>query len=188
MRRTAGAGAAPAFASRVVLAPAAMPPVMPEPAARIRAAGVRDLPSLERFISSYTHDGTLLARTRANLVLHLRDFEVAVVRRKLVGCGALQVVDSALGEIRSVAVDPAWRGAGIGSDLLRALLADARRLGLRRVFCLTRRADFFAQHGFREVPKDRFPAKVWGDCLACPRRHACDEIAMELGVGPGARG
>jgi len=25
-------------------------------------------------------------------------------------------------------------------------------------------------------------AGVWGDCLKCPRRSACDEIAMERAV------
>lgn len=147
--------------------------------ASTRAARPEDIPWLERFIASYTRDGTLLPRTRANLVQHVRDFQVASAADTLVGCGALQIVDPGLAEIRSIAVDPAWRGRGIGSDLLRALLDDARRLGLGRVFCLTRRPTFFARHGFVEAPKEIFPTKVWGDCLACPRRHACDEIAME---------
>ncbi len=159
------------------------PDAAPAPAS-IRAARPRDVSWLERFISAYTADGTLLPRTRANLILHLRDFHVAAAGESLVGCGALQIVDPELAEVRSVAVDPSWRGLGIGSGLLRALLADARRLGLPRVFCLTRRPEFFGLHGFKEVSKDRFPAKVWGDCLHCPRRFACDEIAMERGVEP----
>jgi len=147
-----------------------------------RAAISSDLVWLERFISAYTGDGTLLPRSRANLILHLRDFQVAIAGDHLVGCGALQVVDATLGEIRSMAVDPALRGQGVGSDILEALLEDAGRLGLRRVFCLTRKTEFFARHGFLEVSKERFPAKVWGDCLQCPRRFACDEIAMERDV------
>ena len=144
-----------------------------------RAAISSDLTWLERFIASYTGDGTLLPRSRPNLILHLRDFQVAIADDNLIGCGALQVVDSTLGEIRSMAVDPAQRGQGVGSDILDALLEDASRLGLVRVFCLTRKTNFFARHGFQEVSKERFPAKVWGDCLQCPRRFACDEIAME---------
>jgi len=147
-----------------------------------RGAGTQDLARLERFISSYTSDGTLLPRSPANLILHVRDFQVAVAEGGLVGCGALQVVDANLAEIRSMAVDPEWRGRGIGSQILDALLVDAARLGLARVFCLTRAPGFFAKHDFREVPKHRFPAKVWGDCLQCPRRAACDEIAMERAV------
>jgi amino-acid N-acetyltransferase len=147
--------------------------------ASIRPARPEDIAWIEQFIASYTQDGTLLPRPRANLIQHLRDFQVALAGQERIGCGALQIVETGLAEIRSVAVDPAWRGRSVGSGILRALLEDARELGLPRVFCLTRRPDFFGRHGFREVSKDRFPAKIWGDCLSCPRRFACDEIAME---------
>ncbi|MBZ5696827.1 MAG: N-acetyltransferase [Acidobacteriia bacterium] len=156
----------------------------PSPAARasavrVRAARTGDIETLERFIADYTHDGTLLPRTHANLVQHLRDFRVAHAGARLVGCGALQIVGPELAEIRSVAVDPAYRGLGIGWRIVKTLVADARRRGVPRLFCLTRRADFFARQGFVEVPKERFPHKVWNDCRLCPRRHACDEVAME---------
>ena len=34
--------------------------------------------------------------------------------------------------------------------------------------------------GFRTVPKELFPLKVWADCRMCPKLHACDEIAVAL--------
>lgn len=147
-----------------------------------RAARPGDISWIEGFIASFTGDGTLLPRPRANLIQHVRDFQVAVVHNDLVGCGALQIVESGLGEIRSIAVDPEWRSRGIGSAILTALLDGARDMKLPRVFCLTRRPNFFAMHGFREVSKESFPAKIWGDCLICPRRSACDEIAMERNI------
>jgi argininosuccinate lyase/amino-acid N-acetyltransferase len=150
---------------------------------RLRPARIVDVEALELFISEYTHDGTLLPRTRANLAHHVRDFRVAMAGGRLVGCGALQVGETTLAEVRTVAVDPAWRGRGVGRRIVESLLRDARRLGLARVFCLTRRPDFFASHGFVEVPKAYFPHKVWNDCRLCPRRHACDEIAMERVLG-----
>jgi argininosuccinate lyase / amino-acid N-acetyltransferase len=145
-----------------------------------RGARPGDIFWIEGFVASFTGDGTLLPRSRANLIQHVRDFQVAVSGDELVGCGALQVVESGLAEIRSIAVDPGWQCRGIGSSILRALLDDAVSMRIPRVFCLTRRPDFFSRHGFREVSKDRFPVKIWGDCLVCPRRFACDEIAMEL--------
>ncbi len=154
---------------------------------RIRPARLADLDLLEAFISRYTHDGTLLPRTRANLVQHLRDFRVAWMGDRLVGCGALQLVDATLAEVRSVAVDPSLQGRGIGRRLVGALVADARRLGLPRVFCLTRRLDFFAHQGFVAVPMGRYPHKVWNDCRLCPRRHRCDETAMERPLTAAAR-
>lgn len=154
---------------------------------RVRPARLADLAALEAFIAQYTHDGTLLPRTRANLIQHVRDFRVVVLGRTLVGCGALQIVDPTLAEIRSVAVDPAHRGHGIGGRIVAGLIADARRLGLPRVFCLTRRLEFFAGHGFVAVPKERYPHKVWNDCRICPRQHCCDETAMERPLTEAAR-
>jgi amino-acid N-acetyltransferase len=148
---------------------------------RLRAARVADIPDLARFIAAYTGDGTLLARPRANLLHYLRDFRlVTAAGGRLIGCGALQLVSEDLAEIRSLAVDPAWRSAGLGGRLLGALLVDARRLGIARVFCLTRRTDFFARHGFAVTPLARYPDKIWNDCRLCARRDACDEVAMEL--------
>jgi amino-acid N-acetyltransferase len=154
---------------------------------RIAAVRASDIPALEAFIAAYTGDGTLLPRTRANLRTHRRDFRLAWVGTRLVGCGALQVTGKSLAEVRSVAVDPKWRGRGIGGTIVDKLLRDARRLGLDTVFCLTRRVEFFAGHGFAVVPKERFPHKVWNDCRLCPRQLCCDETAMERAVALPAR-
>jgi amino-acid N-acetyltransferase len=40
----------------------------------------------------------------------------------IVGCGALHVMWDDLAEIRTLAVDPAWRGRGVGHALVTALL------------------------------------------------------------------
>ncbi|MEI8197590.1 MAG: hypothetical protein WCI73_16975, partial [Phycisphaerae bacterium] len=37
---------------------------------------------------------------------------------------------------------------------------------------------FFAKLGFAVVPMATLPFKVWSDCLKCPKREGCDEIAM----------
>lgn len=146
---------------------------------RLRPAGAADVRELERFISSYTRDGTLLPRSRGDLRRHLGGFILAMQDGCLVGCGALHPVERDLGEIRTLAVDPRWRGSGIGGRLVEALAREARRRGLVRLFCLTRRVEFFRRHGFEIVAKERFPLKVWNDCRLCPRLSWCDETAME---------
>lgn len=144
----------------------------------VQPATLHDVAVLERFIAAYTSDGTLLPRTRANLLQHVRDFKVVHAGDELIGCGALQVVSARLAEVRSVAVHPSWRGGGVGSRIVESLLGDAHGLGLARAFCLTRRQSFFARLGFVVVPRERFPHKIWNDCRLCPRQDACDEIAM----------
>ena len=48
------------------------------------------------------------------------------------------------------------------------------------MFALTLQVEFFARLGFVQVDKAIFPQKVWLDCRQCPKRHQCDETAMEL--------
>ncbi len=160
----------------------------PRPLPRVQRAVLGDLVPLEEFIAAYTADGTLLVRTRANLVQHIRDFLVVRGGGDIVGCGALQIVGTTLAEVRSVAVHPDWRGAGLGSRIVEGLLRDARRLGLPRVFCLTRRESFFARLGFEAVPRECFPHKIWSDCRLCPRETSCDEVAMQRYLTPLAAG
>ena len=50
-----------------------------------------------------------------------------------VGCGGVQQLTGATGEIKRMWVDPAWRGAGLGSRLLRHLETEAMELGYQTV-------------------------------------------------------
>ena len=77
----------------------------------------------------------------------------------LVGCGALKVLDSRHGEIKSMRTDPAQRGRGIAGQLLRHIIAEARARGLRRLSLETGSEEFFAparrlyaRHGFQPCP------------------------------------
>ncbi len=152
----------------------------------VRPAREADVAEIATFVSAYTADGTLLPRSREDLERHLGDFLVAREGRNLIGCGALQSVEPSLCEVRTLVVAPWRRGRGIGGRLLEALLDEARRRGVPRVFCLTRRVAFFAHHGFAVVDRVRFPLKIWNDCRVCPRLHSCDETAMERSVGVSA--
>ena len=81
-----------------------------------------------------------------------------------------------------VSVRPDQHGKGLGAALVRAVVDDARTLGLPRVIALTREVAFFERSGFVVASRDGLPRKVWVDCVRCPRRHACDEVAV---VPPG---
>ncbi|ODU11066.1 MAG: N-acetylglutamate synthase [Pseudonocardia sp. SCN 73-27] len=93
----------------------------------------------------------LLAKEIITLYEAVQEFLVAEVDGKVVGCGALHVLWEDLGEIRTVAVDPATLGRGVGHAIVAALIDGARELGLRRLFVLTFEKHFFGKHGFAEI-------------------------------------
>lgn len=60
-------------------------------------------------------------------------FVVATSDGRPVACGGVQQVGPGVGEVKRMWVHPEWRGAGLGSRMLRHLEAEAARLGHRRV-------------------------------------------------------
>ena len=68
--------------------------------------------------------------------------------------------------------------------LVQAAVAEGRRLGLAKVFALTREQRFFERLGFQTVPRESLPHKVWTDCVRCPLQAKCDEIAVVLVIEP----
>ncbi len=148
------------------------------PPLTIRPATVRDVPAIDRLITFYAQRGIMLFRSHAELYESLREFMVADNAGTVVGVGAMEIVWADLAEVRSLAVDPAHQGKGIGRRLVEALEADARRLEVQRLFTLTYEQTFFEKLGFSVVDKSALPTKVWSACVKCPKRHGCDEIAM----------
>jgi GNAT superfamily N-acetyltransferase len=60
-------------------------------------------------------------------------FVVATSDGEPVACGGVQALGSDIGEIKRMWVHPGWRGAGLGSRLLRHLEQVASELGHREV-------------------------------------------------------
>ena len=145
----------------------------------IRTATVHDVPRISEIINSHAELGRMLFKSYAQLYESLRDF--AVFQRddgKVLGCTALAIIWADLAEVRSLAVDETARGQGIGRALTEWCIAEARRLQIRRLMSLTYEQAFFEKLGFVVVDKDTLPLKVWSDCVRCPKREGCDEIAM----------
>jgi amino-acid N-acetyltransferase len=148
----------------------------------IRPATIHDVPRIREIINSHAELGRMLFKSYEQLYENLRDFAVYQIEGpeggRVVGCTALAIIWADLGEIRSLAVDDAYRGRGIGTRLVEWCLDEARRMGIRRLMALTYELRFFEKLGFEVVPKDSLPLKVWSDCVQCPKRDGCDEIAM----------
>ncbi|HEV3360606.1 MAG TPA: amino-acid N-acetyltransferase [Pseudonocardiaceae bacterium] len=113
----------------------------------VRRARVGDARTMKALIDSYA-GRVLLAKELVTLYESVQEFWVAELDGTVVGCGALHVLWEDLAEVRTVAVDPAMRGRGVGHALVDQLVKQARNLGLARVFVLTFETGFFARHGF----------------------------------------
>jgi amino-acid N-acetyltransferase len=153
----------------------------------LRRARVEDVPGIAGVMAGYVEEGILLPRSVGELYRAVPEFHVAVNREgKVIACAALRILWMDLGEVRSLAVTPEAQGLGLGAALVRATLDDARARGLARVIALTKEVAFFERVGFNVVERDDLPRKVWTDCVACPKRHACDEVAVEIELVEGA--
>lgn len=150
----------------------------------VRPATLADAPSILGLVNQLAQEQIMLPRSPASVIEGIRDFVVADLDGEFAGCGALHVVWSDLAEIRSLAVEPDVQRGGVGKAMAEALVADARRLGVPRLFAFTYVPGFFEKMEFGIVPHDNLPHKVFKDCLNCPKFQACDEIAMERILDP----
>jgi amino-acid N-acetyltransferase len=117
----------------------------------IRPAKTTDIKAIRQIIDMYTLQRRLLAKETVTLYEDVQEFVVAELDGKIIGCGALHVLWEDLGEVRTVAVIEEHRGKKIGHEILTTIIERAKKLGLKRLFCLTFETKFFAGHGFNEI-------------------------------------
>lgn len=146
----------------------------------IRKAQIKDVKDIQKLLTNFASRGEMLSRSLSELYEALRDFYVFEEDGQLLGASALHIVWEDLAEVRSVAVSESAGRRGIGSQVVGACIEEARVLGLKKLFCLTYKPDFFAKFGFKIADKSELPHKVWGDCIKCVKFPDCDEIAMIL--------
>ena len=131
----------------------------------IRRARTADVEAIAALVAAHAGAGLLLEKSRVTLYEDVQEFVVAESAGGVVGCGALHVLWRDLAEVRTLVVDPAHRGAGIGGALLARLVDHARSLGVSRVFCLTFETAFFAAHGFAPIEGVPVEPEVYEEML-----------------------
>jgi amino-acid N-acetyltransferase len=151
---------------------------------KIRKAVLADVPDIQKLINYFAGKDWMLPRSLNHLYENIRDYYVAEEKGGMVGCAALHIVWGDLGEVNSLAVCESHKGKGTGRALVRRCIAEARALGIRRVFALTYVPKFFKKCGFSRLPKSKLPQKIWSDCLNCHKFPDCGEVsvAMDLDV------
>ncbi|GAA2430882.1 amino-acid N-acetyltransferase [Streptomyces macrosporus] len=137
--------------------------------------------AIRRLIDTYARDRILLDKATVTLYEDIQEFWVAERDRdgEVVACGALHVMWEDLAEVRTLAVDPAIKGAGVGHLVLEKLLETARRLGVRRIFCLTFEVDFFARHGFTEIGETPVDGDVYSELLRSYDEGVAEFLGLE---------
>lgn len=154
--------------------------IAPEAAVVVRPAAEEDIAAIVAIVAENARQGHLLPRSPENIRSSLPAWLVAEVEGRVIGIGSLLVMSPSLAEVRSLAVLPQYRALGAGAAIVRGIVEEARRRGFPTVFALTRAVGFFERLGFSVTVKERFPEKVWRDCVICPLQHACDETAVVL--------
>ena len=146
----------------------------------VRPATDADVHAIAGIVNEYARQGHLLPRSAENIRASLPNWLVAEVDGIVVGIGSLLAMSPALVEVRSLAVLPSYRSYGVGAKLVRGLIERARERGVPTIFALTRAVPFFERLGFVVTAKERFPEKVWTDCVVCPLQQRCDETAVVM--------
>lgn len=136
----------------------------------VRSARTADVAAIVETSRPLVERRVLMAKEAVSYYESLQEFRIAETRGgEMMGFGALHVMWEDLAEVRTLATRDAWRGHGVGSALLARLLADARELGVRRVFCLTFEVDFFLAHGFHVMEnQEAVDPEVYSELLRSP--------------------
>jgi amino-acid N-acetyltransferase len=139
----------------------------------VRRARTGDVPALRRLLDSYTRDGRLLDKATVTLYEDIQEFWVAERDDNA------EVMWEDLAEVRTLAVNPVLKGAGVGHQLLQKLLQTARWLGVRRVFCLTFEVEFFGRHGFVEIGETPVDTDVYAELLRSYDEGVAEFLGLE---------
>jgi len=144
----------------------------------VEKAKIADAAQMHQLINKFADQGEMLPRALSEIYENIRDYFVVRNGDRVIACVALHVSWADLAEVKSLAVAKGSQGKGIGSVLVKQCIEEAGELGIRTVFCLTYKPEFFKECGFSLIDKAELPRKVWGECYTCPKFPDCDEVPL----------
>jgi amino-acid N-acetyltransferase len=138
---------------------------------------------MQRLVKPYVEEGIILARSDDEVASTIRSYMVVKKQEEILGFASLFIYTHEFAEVRSLAVAKKHQRNGVGSAVVKALIEEGRKLGLRQILTLTYHSDFFKRLGFKEVAKEEvWHHKVWEDCIKCRHFPVCDELALILNL------
>lgn len=144
----------------------------------IRYPKISEAKVIQSLVNAYAKKGEMLSLSLNDIYEKIFEFMLFEENGEVLGCCAIHPSWEDLAEIRSLAVREDAFGRGVGKILVESAVNRAREFGIKNVFALTYKVDFFKKLGFREIKKESLPKKIWSDCLKCPMFPDCDEIAV----------
>ncbi|MEQ5835693.1 amino-acid N-acetyltransferase [Marinobacter sp. NFXS9] len=126
---------------------------------QIRSARVEDIGGILELIQPLEEQGILVRRSRELLETEVDRYTVVERDGTIVGCAALyEYPAEQSGELSCFAVDPSYRRAGRGDDILAVVERNARSRGLERLFVLTTQTEhWFRERGFEPTSVQSLP-------------------------------
>lgn len=150
-----------------------------------RAATAADAGAIHRLIAENLQVGHLLPRTLDDVTTHASRFVVAEHGGRVIACAELAPLTATVAEVRSLVVDEAFRGNGIGSRLVTELAEQGAARGFQTLCAFTHEPAHFVRMGFTIVPHVWVPEKVAHDCTSCPIFRRCGQYAVTLPLRQG---
>jgi amino-acid N-acetyltransferase len=151
----------------------------------LRAAGPSDAEAIHRLISDNLEVGHLLPRSLDDVRLHASRFIVASSGDAVVGCAELAPLSANVAEVRSLVVDAAFRGRGIGPRLVTEVASSGRAGGFSTLCAFSHDPSHFVRMGFTIVPHIWVPEKIAHDCTSCSLFRRCGQQAVTLPLRAG---
>ena len=133
--------------------------IVMESAEQIRRATINYIGGILELIQPLEQQGILVRRSREQLEMEIDKFTVIQRDGTTIACAALYPFpEERIGEMACVAVHPDYRSSARGEVLLERVAAQARQMGLDKLFVLTTRSiHWFQERGFTPVEIDLLP-------------------------------
>lgn len=124
--------------------------IVTQSAETLRPASIDDIGGILDLIRPLEEQGYLVRRSREQLELDINHFTIIERDGLIIACAALNPFEEELaGEFACLVVHPQYRDEDRGSNLLKALIAQAKAKQFKTLFALTTRSiHWFLEHGF----------------------------------------
>lgn len=135
--------------------------VTERPLETMRQATIDDVGGILQLIEPLETDGILVRRGREQIEMEIQHFYVMEHDTRTIGCAAIYPsTDKKTAEFACLAIDPQYRGNGRGDKLFNFCQAEAKKLGITNIFCLTTRTEhWFLERGFKEQSVKNLPTE-----------------------------